>query len=169
MGVELTGYHGTSKINAETIKEANAFKKSIKNNEWLGHGVYFYELVEKADWWAKSRFKNNSCVLKTVIDVEDEHYCNLDIPEKEDELVEFINELENNCEFNYVFHGNDDKRRCDLFNLYSKYKEIHVLGATLESTNPKGKDVLLSFKYIRTEKQYCVYNKKCIKDTEILR
>lgn len=167
MNVELIGYHGTSKDKAKSITKMKLFNKSTKNNEWLGHGIYFYELFEKAEWWSKNRYKNNDCVLESKIIVDKSHYCNLDIPEKEDELFNFIKELEENGNYDYLFRGDTNKRRCDLFNLYSTYKDIHVLGATLLSTNKKGKNELSNFGYQRTEKQYCVYNEDCIRDINV--
>ncbi|UXR73366.1 hypothetical protein MUA48_08300 [Staphylococcus sp. IVB6238] len=89
MNVNLIGYHGTSREAANLITQNKCFKKSKKEDEWLGHGVYFYELIEKAKWWSEK--KKDPVVIETPITVSEEKFINFDLPSAEDELGNFYN------------------------------------------------------------------------------
>lgn len=164
MDIELIGYHGTTQDNSLSIIRNKNFKKSIKNNEWLGHGVYFYELYEKAEWWA--RFKKKPAVIKTKILVPEKSYINLDKPSEEDKLAEFIKSIETSGK-KFIVSGDINEFRCQILNLYMKYEGCKVISATLPSTNKKYKRQLESIGYPRTEKQICVRDTKCIVYNEL--
>ena len=46
--IELIGYHGTVKTSAEKILSSKEFIESNNDNEWLGHGIYFFADIENA-------------------------------------------------------------------------------------------------------------------------
>jgi hypothetical protein len=59
MKYEYIGYHGTNYELVESIKKDN-FKKSLNDDEWLGHGVYFFidgisDAKNNAVEWAKNQ------------------------------------------------------------------------------------------------------------------
>ncbi len=55
----VIGYHGTLKSTAlEIVAGDRTFKYSRNNNDWLGHGVYFWEYAPQQAWqWAAHRYK----------------------------------------------------------------------------------------------------------------
>jgi hypothetical protein len=62
------GYHGTSRASAESILDTE-FSLSIRNDDWLGTGVYFWQdAPHHAYWWAKEykRF-DDPVVLRSEI------------------------------------------------------------------------------------------------------
>lgn len=158
MNIELLAYHGTTREAAKLIIEHEHFIKSNKEYEWLGHGVYFYELFEKAQWWSQN--KKNPVVIETQISVEEGRLVNLDKPSEEDKFGAFIQLLEKDGGF--VF--DDDKliSRCQMMNMYMKSVKGHVVIATLLSTNRKYKKTFSRIDYMRTEKQICVHDTSCI-------
>ncbi len=159
----MIGYHGTDRSAAINITKTQNFKISNKKNEWLGKGVYFYELLEKASWWASNN--KDSVVLKTPINVEHDKLVDLDLPSEEDKFGKFIREMEKSG--TYIFDKDEVRRRCQLINIYMEYIDSHVTVATLPSTNPKYKNEFNQIGYIRTEKQICVHNTDCIVYNEI--
>ncbi|WP_239774584.1 hypothetical protein [Mammaliicoccus sp. N-M50] len=163
MNIEILGYHGTTRDSASSII-LNNFEKSDKNNEWLGHGVYFYELYEKAEWWGSR--KEEPAIIKSNIIVPAKHYINLDKPSEEDKLGEFIRFIENSDE-KLMSSGDEIVKRCKLMNLYMRYGDFKVISATFISTNRKYKQYLDSIGYVRTEKQICVHDTECIVYNEI--
>lgn len=164
MNIELIGYHGTTQDNSLSIIRDKKFKKSIKSNEWLGHGAYFYELYEKAEWWANS--KKSPSVIKTKILVSEKSYINLDKPSEEDKLGEFINAIEKSGK-KFTVRGDTIEKRCKLMNLYMRYGNFKVISATLPSTNKKYKSQFSGIGYYRTEKQICVHDLECIMYNEL--
>lgn len=74
-------YHGTSAKDASTIISQQRFLSSMKDDEWVGHGVYFFinplpSLVlptayDNARNWAKYIKKANSpAVLKSIVTID---------------------------------------------------------------------------------------------------
>ncbi|GGB85311.1 hypothetical protein [Staphylococcus nepalensis] len=164
MNIEILGYHGTTQNSALNIIENNNFKKSTKKNEWLGHGVYFYELYEKAEWWGSRNEK--PAIIKSNILVPEKYYINLDKPSEEDKLAEFIKFVERSGK-KFIVSGDKIEKRCKLMNLYMKYGDFKVISATFPSTNKNYKNHLDSIGYVRTEKQICVHDTECIVYNEL--
>jgi hypothetical protein len=55
----VVGYHGTKLSTAlEIVSRRRGFKRSENRDDWLGHGVYFWEYApQQAFWWAQRRQK----------------------------------------------------------------------------------------------------------------
>lgn len=53
----VIGYHGTKKSTALRIVQGEAgFERSENGDDWLGHGIYFWEYAPRQAWlWAKRR------------------------------------------------------------------------------------------------------------------
>jgi len=167
LNIEILGYHGTTQKAANSIIETSSFNKSLKNNEWLGHGVYFFEKYQKAEWWAKQqREKGEPAVITSKIEVSEEDFLDLDLPEEEDELVEFVRYIENSGS-TITFPSNKTKKRCAVINMYMRIRKYKVIMKSFNSTNPKGKDILDSMGLSRIEKQICVHNTNCIVSNEL--
>lgn len=155
---KIIGYHGTSYKAANNIVSNKSFNYSTKNYEWLGKGVYFYELQSKANWWAKK--KTNGRVLKCEINVGDDELFNLDIPENENLIMTFADELSKIG--GITFSSDKTIRRCQLLDLFQVENEHKVTLYTFPSTNPYNKNKLDYFGFNRTERQICVHDKGCI-------
>lgn len=169
MDIKILGYHGTTQDSASSIIENNNFKKSTKKNEWLGHGVYFYELYEKAEWWASQIEKNKEkaqAIIKSNILVPEKYYLNLDKPSEEDKLAKFIKFIEESGK-KFIVPGDEIEKRCKVMNLYMKHGDFKVITATFTSTNKRHKEYLDSIGYVRTEKQICVHDTDCIVYNEL--
>ncbi|QPT00137.1 hypothetical protein I6G41_03495 [Staphylococcus equorum] len=158
MNIEILGYHGTTQKAANLIMENSSFNKSSKKNEWLGHGVYFYDLFEKAQWWCEN--KNEPVIIETPISVQENKLVNLDKPSEEDKFGEFIRFMER--QEGFVFDSNETIRRCQMMTVYMQYVEAQVIIGTLLSTNKKYKNEFKRIGYARTEKQICVHDTACI-------
>lgn len=72
----VTGYHGTTRKDAESIL-ANGFEIREKPHHWLGQGVYFWQdAPHRASQWAledakRRRLKPDVAVLRVQIQLED--------------------------------------------------------------------------------------------------
>jgi hypothetical protein len=56
------GYHGTRLSTAlEIVTRRGGFRRSQNEDDWLGHGIYFWEYApQQALWWAERRRKQQS-------------------------------------------------------------------------------------------------------------
>lgn len=56
----IIGYHGTTRRTAEAlVRHEEEFKPSENKDDWLGHGIYFWEYAPQQAWtWAKRRYKD---------------------------------------------------------------------------------------------------------------
>jgi hypothetical protein len=52
----MIGYHGTDEQYANRIL-LNGFEKKERSDHWLGQGIYFYDKLELAKWWAEHKCK----------------------------------------------------------------------------------------------------------------
>ncbi|UBV35747.1 hypothetical protein JGY90_05690 [Staphylococcus xylosus] len=173
MNIEILGYHGTTQKAANLIIENSSFNKSFKKNEWLGHGVYFFEKYPKAEWWARQQRKKGKpgkkekpAVITSKIAVSEEDFLDLDLPEEEDELVSFVRHIENSGS-TITFPSNKIEKRCAVINMYMKIRKYKVIMKSFNSTNSNGKDILDSMGLSRIEKQICVHNTNCIVSNEL--
>ncbi|UXR75589.1 MULTISPECIES: hypothetical protein [unclassified Staphylococcus] len=164
MDIELLGYHGTTQDSASSILKSNHFKKSTKKNEWLGHGVYFFELYEKAEWWVSKRSK--PAIIETKILVPEKYYLDLDKPSEVDKLAEFIKFIEGSGR-KFTIKGDKTQKRCAIINLYMQSCGFKVISATLLSTNKKYEKQLNSIGFHRSERQICVHDTQCIVYNEL--
>lgn len=64
----IVGYHGTSKATAERLVDGQPFGKSENEDDWLGHGVYFWEYGPQQAWrWAEHRHGTKAAVVGASI------------------------------------------------------------------------------------------------------
>ncbi|MBC8072951.1 MAG: hypothetical protein IAG13_31805 [Deltaproteobacteria bacterium] len=53
----VIGSHGTRRDTAEALVRGTSFKGSENDDDWLGHGIYFWEYApQQAWWWAQHRY-----------------------------------------------------------------------------------------------------------------
>jgi hypothetical protein len=65
----IVGYHGTRKETAARLVDGAPFGLSENDDDWLGHGVYFWEYApQQAWWWADRRYgKDEAAVVGATI------------------------------------------------------------------------------------------------------
>lgn len=65
----VIGYHGTRRATAEELVRGNPFRSSENADDWLGHGIYFWEYApQQAWWWAERRYgATQAAVVGTMI------------------------------------------------------------------------------------------------------
>jgi hypothetical protein len=123
-------YHGTDENSAKNIID-NGFKipALIRDDHWLGNGLYFYrEDEEQALIWAIFKIRNRpeleglkAIVIESKIKVSEENFLNLDSRKHIDFFADFIKEACATAENNNVqivfSDEEDDKVRNFFFNL----------------------------------------------------
>jgi hypothetical protein len=64
----IVGYHGTRKKTAQKLVDGDAFGPSVNDDDWLGHGIYFWEYApQQAWWWARRRYGDDAAVVGATI------------------------------------------------------------------------------------------------------
>lgn len=64
----IVGYHGTDQATAAALVDGDKFGASTNDDDWLGHGVYFWEYApQQAWWWAKRRHPHRPAVVGAMI------------------------------------------------------------------------------------------------------
>ncbi len=53
----VVAFHGTRRSTADKLVAGATFGKSENDDDWLGHGIYFWEYApQQAWWWAERRY-----------------------------------------------------------------------------------------------------------------
>lgn len=195
---KMIGYHGTTNKFANIIVKENFKINEPKNtdNHWLGHGIYFYEILELASWWAQTKvnsrnkkygYDDTRAVLKCNILAE--NILNLDNPfelnsfyefcktyEKKlvDEgiVIDFTKQISNPQKRKRIIN---ERKRCFFLDIMKDCNNISVIIYTFSKDNPS----YASSKYHKTntdnfgffhfnEKQICVTDSKYIVEITIL-
>lgn len=65
----VVAFHGTRRSTAETLVAGVRFGQSENDDDWLGHGIYFWEYApQQAWWWAERRYgKQNAAVVGALV------------------------------------------------------------------------------------------------------
>ena len=69
---EFVGYHGTRLADGMKILAEGRFAPSVKDVEWLGWGVYFFEedIDQARNWCTKVRCYAEYCIIRAEIKAE---------------------------------------------------------------------------------------------------
>lgn len=60
----ILGYHGTRRRTAERLVAGDAFGPSTNDDDWLGHGIYFWEYAPQQAWrWARQRYGDGDAAV----------------------------------------------------------------------------------------------------------
>jgi hypothetical protein len=156
-------YHGTLDSNANAIYK-DGFIYSKEENEWLGHGVYFFSQYSNAKQWAitekkKSKHRNKSeisVVICAILKASKDNFLDLDRCDDMSKLEREIDILFYSPEGKA--HGlpeflNDAEQRCFYCNYYRKiHPEIKIMAYTFCAL----KITKYGFPTNINSKQYCV-------------
>lgn len=64
----VVAFHGTRRSTAESLVSGAPFGRSENDDDWLGHGVYFWEYAPRqAWWWARRRYAGEAAVVGALI------------------------------------------------------------------------------------------------------
>jgi hypothetical protein len=65
----LVAFHGTKKAVASKLVLGQPFGPSSNDDDWLGHGIYFWEFApQQAWWWAERRYgKSEAAVVGALV------------------------------------------------------------------------------------------------------
>jgi hypothetical protein len=65
----IIGYHGTHRKAATSLVNGAAFAASENDDDWLGHGIYFWEYAPQQAWsWARRRYgERHAAVIGAMI------------------------------------------------------------------------------------------------------
>lgn len=68
----VVAFHGTSAATAAKLVAGATFGQSENDDDWLGHGVYFWEYApQQAWWWAERRYGANAAVVGALVRLGD--------------------------------------------------------------------------------------------------
>lgn len=131
--IHFDGFHATTKDLAKQIEYERAFKPSVKENEWLGKGIYFWNTYNDAIFWANKSHKGitEMSIITVSIDDYQSNIVDLDIKENMDKLISFIKqyneEMHQHSRSFPNFGVKDDKIRCFYCELFKRHYNINVL------------------------------------------
>lgn len=64
----VVAFHGTKRSTARRLVAGEAFDASTNDDDWLGHGIYFWEYAPQQAWsWADKRYKGDGAVVGASI------------------------------------------------------------------------------------------------------
>ena len=64
----VIAFHGTNRDTARQLVAGKAFDASTNDDDWLGHGIYFWEYApQQAWWWAQRRYGEDAAVVGAII------------------------------------------------------------------------------------------------------
>jgi hypothetical protein len=128
----VVAFHRTRRGTAEHLVSGGAFGKSQNDDDWLGHGIYFWEYApQQAWWWAKRRYDSDAAVvgalvrLGSCIDLVDPSNAEL-LRSAHDELISLLKpeRLQQNA-------NTHKYRDCAVFNYL--YEKLNQTGNQVES------------------------------------
>lgn len=157
------GYHGTLSNRASSILE-NGFEHSKKPNEWLGHGVYFFEDIEWAKTWAmnqakKDNYKHKASVLSAVLSCDDDAFFDLDKTENMQKLQSETYMLAQRQYETGHPELKSDVMRCVACNFWKMKYKTKIFAYTF----PRMKYNAIGFPVNAEQRQFCVTDNRCIK------
>lgn len=153
----LKVYHGTSGAAAENIRCEQHFRESRKDNEWLGHGVYFFSYQRHAEFWIVNRGLKQGTVLTVQLQFDNEALLDLDNPADLNALNQEMDRLNQIIE-PHIRLDHLDKE--DLWKLWclgcNLYRKLHPEIGIISYTFPQSKKKTGISGFCSNERQLCV-------------
>jgi hypothetical protein len=64
----VVAFHGTRRAAATRLVNGESFGASTNDDDWLGHGIYFWEYApQQAWWWAQRRHGDDGAVVGALV------------------------------------------------------------------------------------------------------
>jgi len=169
----VIGYHGTRRETAlRIVTQETTFKPSRNEDDWLGHGIYFWEHApQQAWWWARRRYAESAkiAVLGAVIRLG--NCLDLVDPANGEMLVDFHKDLVGE----YKTRGEKPRQNANTHKYLDcetceyAYEALKLGGLEVDSSRgvyvPNGNNARLWMRSWLSKDahiQLCVRNKSCI-------
>lgn len=161
----VTGYHGTTKNNANKIVKENRFKISNNKDEWLGKGIYFYEKYSDAVKWETKDKHHSDAVLHVIVEIDDNEYIDFDSDKGKELFARMMGIIKSQ---NVEIRSNSAQiNQCSTMNyIWENVPEVQAVFASFP-TEPSIYPVMLQYRSLRRE--FCVRNNDVIKDIVLLK
>jgi hypothetical protein len=137
--IVIEAYHGTSFDGATGILRED-YNESSKDDEWLGHGVYFFvegisDPFANAQEWARAqafehgRYKyNRYAVLRSLVTLDEDKLLDITSVEALRDFNELKEDLFGKMEREFRLNiGEPDNHSCILFNYMVHFAEVHAV------------------------------------------
>ena len=171
--IHLACYHATKAEYSEKILNTKDFKSSVSERDWLGTGIYFWDEIYNAKWWAKIRYKNEkSVIIKSLLECDNDLFLDLDSTEEilaykkfTSNISDYIKQLPEDLQNTYLNLNFKDIKavRCFYLNVYKKLFDIAIIRRTFDVEGSYRADDGITL----TRTQLCVtdsYQNQVIKD-----
>lgn len=160
----LTGYHGTTLVNANKIIAEHKFYTSRSDHEWLANGIYFYFNIEDALKW-----RNSEAILHTIIKIEDDEFLDIDSREGSSMFNDIVKEIASTIPdgtINTHFYS-AQKNQCAVMNtMWDSCPEIKIIAASF----PSEKTMLRTIFDARPKRrEFCLRENKYIKYISLIK
>lgn len=185
----VTLFHGTTDEAANEIYKEKNFKKSNKNDDWLGRGIYFYNNINNAILYNIRKYKNNNHIYPTYKELSDSRkILVVNVKYNEDTIIDF-NEINNlrkllglwkifidrfkDCEeyaklkfkdgfvINWMFDNTDFFEGCQII------KNIFDLDLRFNRKIDELFDRKTRIGYNLNQEFFCIINEECIENINI--
>ncbi len=156
----ITGYHGTTKENANNVLKEKKFYLSKSPRDWLGEGIYFYfNYADALDWTIQKEYKEVA-ILHVIIRVPDENVIDFD-SDKGSSIYSFFEQELAKLEVEFC-NGSTQENQCALMNyIWEKEKDCKVMMASF-ARKPKLLKTMLDCRTKR--KEMCVRSNEFIEE-----
>jgi hypothetical protein len=143
--IEIEAYHGTARKNTENIT-SEGFISTIREDHWLGQGIYFYSDYTLALWWIKTKMRSkngNGCaVVKATMACEENLWLDLDTIKGMDYFFREVSSIlsANSSLVSLKFKAENEDRRiknfCFALDLLKNFRGIKLMAMTFRKDNP---------------------------------
>jgi hypothetical protein len=175
----IDAYHGTSEQGAVGILK-DGYNESSKEDEWLGHGVYFFvdgvsDPFANAQEWARAqayedgRYKyERYAVLKSEISLDEDKILDITSTEGLKAFNEAKERLFHKIEKNFrTAFKKPDTHNCILFNYMLHFAEVHAVKHNLYIKTIRERKLKLRLNVPNTT-VLCVRKENLVAKSEVL-
>lgn len=173
--ISIKGFHGTDEKYVESILN-DGFIIKTSDSHWLGNGIYFFNEVELAKWWATNPSNNFGCHSQKPAIIVVKLSCEYDrmFDMRQYKSYQCISDAY--IVYSQLLKGktfdNPKKLRCAFFDWFYKRHGLYLIIACFLKDSPTyfNRDIRSTIKSLEMsfpEIQYCVYNNEIIKSKKI--
>ena len=142
--IVVEGFHGTDVKNISQILESG-FQSEVRQDHWLGQGIYFYDNHDLALWWIKAKLKTSTLqkcgVIKAILECEKQEFLDLDTIQGVDlfqiEVKRILKEELPDIQFTFGKSSTERiKNFCFALDLLKSLREIKLVAMTFLKDDP---------------------------------
>lgn len=168
---EFIGYHGTDNLSANSIVSTQTFHPSIKEDEWLSKGVYFYWDMDDAHWWCTC-VKSLTRYTVLIAKINGNEIVDL-VHNRKDQLQfkQFCDMVAKKCD--RLSNGRKRSNYMSLaINIMIKNKPPDIIIGSFDQNRKfwfASKEMKDKFPLVTGQIQICVLNLSCISDVSVFK